>query len=68
MDKCYLAIMDELLKPHLVIYLDQSIDVTKQRIKARNLPGEANSPVYKDESLKALEKRYKEYLQTIGLV
>ncbi|XP_067635437.1 NADH dehydrogenase [ubiquinone] 1 alpha subcomplex subunit 10, mitochondrial [Eurosta solidaginis] len=51
----------ELLKPHLVIYLDCHVDAVKQRIKARNLDHEVNSKVFTDAYLKDIEMYYKQH-------
>jgi len=57
----------ELLRPHLCIYLDTPISVIQQKIKERNLPGEANSPVLTNEYLQFLEQNYKYgFLKDIG--
>lgn len=57
----------ELLRPHLVIYLDAPVDVIKKRIVERNLPHERNSKALTDEYLKTLEKFYKtKYLKEIS--
>lgn len=59
--------ISELLKPHLVIYLDTPIESIKKRIAARNLPYEKNSKALTDEYLKAIEKFYKtKYLKDIS--
>ena len=50
----------ELLKPHLVIYLDCPVDAVKKRIKARNFDYEVNSPVFTDAYLKDMEMVYKQ--------
>jgi len=50
-----------------VIYLDTPVPVIQDRIKARNKPGEANSPVLTEEYLKFIEKSYKYgFLRDIG--
>ncbi|XP_055382561.1 NADH dehydrogenase [ubiquinone] 1 alpha subcomplex subunit 10, mitochondrial [Condylostylus longicornis] len=51
--------ISELMKPHLVIYLDNSVSAVKEKIKARNLPHEVNSKVFTDEFLKDMELNYK---------
>jgi len=57
----------ELLKPHLVIYLDQSIDAVKQKIKARNVDYEVQSKVFSDAYLNDVEQLYKQqYLKDIS--
>jgi len=50
----------EILKPHLVIYLDCPVDVVKQRIKSRNIDYEVNSKVFNDAYLKDMESIYKQ--------
>lgn len=61
-------VIDFLLRPHLVIYLDVPVDVVQQNIKKRNLPVEVNSEVLKNvEYLKNIEHVYKyDYLKTIS--
>jgi len=57
----------DLLRPHLCIYLDTPVDVIQKKIKERNNPGEANSPVLSEEYLKFLEQSYKYgFLKEIG--
>lgn len=57
----------ELMKPHLVIYLDIPVSVVQQRIKERNLPYEVNSKVFTPEYLSNMEKHYKQrYLKEIS--
>ncbi|XP_005175406.2 NADH dehydrogenase [ubiquinone] 1 alpha subcomplex subunit 10, mitochondrial [Musca domestica] len=59
--------LTELLKPHLVIYLDLPVDAVKQRIKARNNDYEVKSPVFTDAYLKDMENTYKQqYLKDIA--
>nr|XP_014089703.1 NADH dehydrogenase [ubiquinone] 1 alpha subcomplex subunit 10, mitochondrial isoform X2 [Bactrocera oleae] len=53
--------IDELLKPHLVIYLDCPVEAVKQRIKARNTDYEVNSKVFTDTYLKDIETFYKQH-------
>ncbi|XP_077282997.1 NADH dehydrogenase (ubiquinone) subunit ND-42 [Arctopsyche grandis] len=58
----------ELLRPHLVLYLDVPVNVIQDRIKARNYPHEQNSKALTDEYLTALEMAYKtKYLKDIGV-
>ncbi|TDG52277.1 hypothetical protein AWZ03_001107 [Drosophila navojoa] len=57
----------ELLKPHLVIYLDVPVDVVQKQIKARNLEHEVKSKVFTDAYLTDLEVIYKQqYLKDIS--
>jgi deoxyadenosine/deoxycytidine kinase len=59
----------ELMKPHLVIYLDVPVSVIQKRIKERNVPHEVNSKVFKQQYLSDIEYFYKQrYLKEIGLV
>lgn len=51
----------ELMRPHLVIYLDMPVSIVQQRIKARNLPHEVNSPALTPEFLAHMEMVYKQY-------
>lgn len=60
--------IDELFKPHLVIYLDVPVDTIKERVKARKYPGEAGSKVINDAFLNDIDHFYKqEYLKTINV-
>ncbi|GFY34140.1 NADH dehydrogenase 1 alpha subcomplex subunit 10, mitochondrial [Trichonephila clavipes] len=52
--------LDEILKPHLIIYLDVSPEVILERIKARNNPAEVNSPVLTKSYLESIEYFYKQ--------
>lgn len=57
----------ELMKPHLVIYLDVPATTTKDRIKARNVDYEAKSKVFSEEYLMDVESIYKQqYLKDIS--
>jgi len=51
--------LEELLRPHLIIYLDISPEVALERIKKRNDPVEVNSKVLTKEYLATLEYFYK---------
>lgn len=56
----------ELLKPHLVIYLDTPVNKVLQNIQCRKISYEVKSPVLTTEYLCAMEKYYKqEFLRTI---
>ncbi|EDV94406.1 NADH dehydrogenase [ubiquinone] 1 alpha subcomplex subunit 10, mitochondrial [Drosophila grimshawi] len=56
----------ELLKPHLVIYLDQPIEAVQRQIKTRNLEHEVKSKVFSEAYLRDLESLYKQqYLKDI---
>ncbi|GIX75419.1 NADH dehydrogenase 1 alpha subcomplex subunit 10, mitochondrial [Caerostris extrusa] len=52
--------LEELMRPHLIIYLDASPDVLLERIKKRNNPIEVNSPVLTKEYLESIEYFYKQ--------
>ncbi|XP_058831197.1 NADH dehydrogenase [ubiquinone] 1 alpha subcomplex subunit 10, mitochondrial [Topomyia yanbarensis] len=57
----------ELMKPHLVIYLDVPVQVVKDRIKKRAHPAEVNTKVLTDQYLKDMEQIYKQqYLKDIS--
>ncbi|KAH8284330.1 hypothetical protein KR018_001882 [Drosophila ironensis] len=57
----------ELLKPHLVIYLDLPLESVKKNIKTRNVDYEVQSKVFSDAYLRDLEQLYKQqYLKDIG--
>ncbi|XP_013783567.1 NADH dehydrogenase [ubiquinone] 1 alpha subcomplex subunit 10, mitochondrial-like [Limulus polyphemus] len=57
----------ELLRPHLVIYLDVPVNILMDRIMKRNLPHEINSKVLTKEYLETLDHYYKqEYLKQIS--
>lgn len=56
----------ELLRPHLVIYLDVPVAKVKENIKKRNLEHEIKSPVFTNEYLSDIEAIYKQrYLKEI---
>jgi len=58
----------ELMKPHLVIYLDAPVPVIMERIKKRNIDYEVNSKVLTPQYLQTLEDLYKKkYLQEAGV-
>lgn len=57
----------EIMKPHLVIYLDIPVTKVQERIKKRNLPYEVNSKVFTPEYLTTMESFYKQrYLKEIS--
>lgn len=57
----------ELLRPHLVIYLDVPVSQVKENIKKRNIPYEVKSQVLNDKYLSAMETVYKQqYLKQIS--
>lgn len=57
----------ELLKPHLVIYLDLPVNAVQQQIKARNLEHEVKSKAFTEEYLRDLDTLYKQqYLKDIS--
>jgi NADH dehydrogenase (ubiquinone) 1 alpha subcomplex subunit 10 len=59
----------ELMKPHLVIYLDVPVPLVQQRIKERNIPHEVNSKTFTSQYLTDMEYFYKQhYLKEIGWV
>ncbi|XP_037916883.1 NADH dehydrogenase [ubiquinone] 1 alpha subcomplex subunit 10, mitochondrial [Hermetia illucens] len=59
--------ISELLKPHLVIYLDVPVNIVKDRIRARNNDYETKSPALTDEYLNDVEQIYKQqYLKDIS--
>lgn len=51
----------EILKPHLVIYLDMPVQAVKDKIKSRNIEYEVNSKVFTDEYLRDMEIFYKQH-------
>jgi len=58
----------ELMKPHLVIYLDVPVDTVKQRIKERNIDYEVNSKALTDKYLQDIDSVYKhKYLKEISV-
>lgn len=50
----------ELLRPHLVVYLDAPVNVVKDRIRARNNPNEVNSKALTDKYLSDIDINYKQ--------
>ncbi|XP_037510492.1 NADH dehydrogenase [ubiquinone] 1 alpha subcomplex subunit 10, mitochondrial [Rhipicephalus sanguineus] len=64
--KCRKYTLFQLLKPHLVIYLDVPSDILLQRIRERNRPEEVNSKVLTKAYLDEIESGYKkDYLRSI---
>ncbi|XP_054719388.1 NADH dehydrogenase [ubiquinone] 1 alpha subcomplex subunit 10, mitochondrial-like [Uloborus diversus] len=57
---CHNNAVEELWRPHLVIYLDISPEVALERIKKRNDPAEVNSKVLTKEYLETIEHFYKQ--------
>lgn len=61
--------IDELMRPHLAIYLDMPVEKIQQKIKERNRPHEQNSKALSASFLAALEDGYKrQYLKEIRQV
>ncbi|XP_018329930.1 NADH dehydrogenase [ubiquinone] 1 alpha subcomplex subunit 10, mitochondrial [Agrilus planipennis] len=59
--------IDELLRPHLVIYLDVPVEKTLENIKKRNFSMEVNSPAINKDYLTTMETFYKQhYLKQIS--
>ncbi|CAH0561410.1 unnamed protein product [Brassicogethes aeneus] len=57
----------ELLRPHLVIYLDMPVKKVMENVQKRGISWEKNSPVITPKYLECMEKVYKqEYLKTIS--
>lgn len=58
----------QLLKPHLVIYLDVPVDTVKQRIKERNIDGEVNGKALTDKYLDDIDTAYKlKFLKEVSI-
>ncbi|XP_018347336.1 PREDICTED: NADH dehydrogenase [ubiquinone] 1 alpha subcomplex subunit 10, mitochondrial [Trachymyrmex septentrionalis] len=56
----------EMLRPHLIIYLDLPVDTVMEKIKKRGIPYEVNSKVLTSEYLQDIENIYKlDYLKNI---
>ncbi|KRT81217.1 hypothetical protein AMK59_4978, partial [Oryctes borbonicus] len=53
--------ISELLKPHLIIYLDVSVNKILENIQKRKISYEKNSPVLSADYLAAMEKYYKQH-------
>lgn len=58
--ECHKMTVPELMRPHLVIYLDVSPEVVMQRIKARNRTHEATSSVLTPQYLAYMDHVYKQ--------
>jgi len=50
----------EMLRPHVMIYLDTPIDVVRERLQKRNNPVELKSKVLTDDFLTEIDRSYKE--------
>lgn len=60
--------ISELMKPHLVIYLDVPVDTVKQRIKERNIDYEVNSKALTDQYLQDIDTVYKQkFLKEVSI-
>ncbi|XP_003746154.1 NADH dehydrogenase [ubiquinone] 1 alpha subcomplex subunit 10, mitochondrial [Galendromus occidentalis] len=65
-DKMRRNCREDILRPHVVIYLDAPIDTLLQRIKSRGVPCEQNNKVLTPEYLAEIDRCYKEqYLPSI---
>lgn len=59
--------ISELMRPHLVIYLDVPVAKVKENIKKRNITYEVNAPALTDKYLQDIETIYKQkYLKEIS--
>ncbi|XP_076273776.1 NADH dehydrogenase (ubiquinone) subunit ND-42 [Rhynchophorus ferrugineus] len=59
--------LPELMRPHLVIYLDVPVPKVLENIKKRNITYEVNSPAINEKYLGTMERFYKEnYLKEIS--
>jgi NADH dehydrogenase (ubiquinone) 1 alpha subcomplex subunit 10 len=59
--------ISELMKPHLVIYLDVPVKEVQNRLKKRNLDHEVKSKVFTETYLQDIENNYKQqYLKDIS--
>ncbi|XP_012535972.1 NADH dehydrogenase [ubiquinone] 1 alpha subcomplex subunit 10, mitochondrial [Monomorium pharaonis] len=68
--KFYTDVVDiakmQMLRPHLIVYLDIPVNVVKEKIKKRGIPYEVNSKVLTSEYLQDIENIYKlDYLKNI---
>lgn len=60
--------ISQLMKPHLVIYLDVPVDTVKQRIKERNIDYEVNSKALTDQYLQDIDTVYKQkFLKEVSI-
>ncbi|XP_020290204.1 NADH dehydrogenase [ubiquinone] 1 alpha subcomplex subunit 10, mitochondrial isoform X2 [Pseudomyrmex gracilis] len=50
----------EMMRPHLIVYLDVPVDTVKERIKKRGIPYEVNSKVLTTDYLQDIENTYKQ--------
>lgn len=58
--------LNELMKPHLVLYLDVPIEKVLKNVKARNIPYEVKSPAITPGYIRTMEDNYKQkYLKDI---
>ncbi|KYM98921.1 PREDICTED: NADH dehydrogenase [ubiquinone] 1 alpha subcomplex subunit 10, mitochondrial [Cyphomyrmex costatus] len=56
----------QMLRPHLIIYLDVPVNTVMEKIKKRSIPYEVNSKVLTSEYLQDIENIYKlDYLRSI---
>ncbi|KAL6259596.1 hypothetical protein P5V15_009513 [Pogonomyrmex californicus] len=56
----------QMLRPHVIVYLDAPVDTVKEKIKKRGTPYEVNSKVLTTEYLQDIENLYKfDYLKDI---
>ncbi|KAG8288128.1 NADH dehydrogenase [ubiquinone] 1 alpha subcomplex subunit 10, mitochondrial [Homalodisca vitripennis] len=59
--------IDELMRPHLAIYLDVPVDKVQEKIKKRGRPHEQNSKALSASFLTTLEEAYKrQYLKEVS--
>ncbi|EFA02878.1 NADH dehydrogenase [ubiquinone] 1 alpha subcomplex subunit 10, mitochondrial [Tribolium castaneum] len=59
--------INELLRPHLLIYLDVPVNKVQENIKKRALPFEKNTQVLTPQYLSVMEKNYKQkYLKELS--
>jgi len=60
--------ISQLMKPHLVIYLDVPVETVKQRIKERNIDYEVNSKALTDKYLQDIDSVYKQkFLKEVNI-
>lgn len=53
--------MQDLLRPHLIVYLDVPVPKVLENINKRNISYEKNSPVLTPQYLEVMEKHYKQH-------